>query len=495
MESSIIVVARCNDSDTRLWNSLIDNKLEPKKTYKYSVGTFIKVNNNPYVLACYHGIQNHFELYLYQLIKSKGNKYSVNKITAKAKCFSDELDLALLTFDSNVSNIQYIDIDSFLEEQPLINNKLIIKYNQTKKISEEFLIKEDKVIELIMKGITFEKYSSFNMPELPYFKCTIKDLSDDKLTILKGLSGIQCQHNDKIIGMLINYSKDDNCIKIIPSSIIRLFINEYMIKHTYDGITGIMLKYDITEINHNNNKYNGIIVDSTYNIKYEEPIKKNDIIIKINQKNITKDGFIFDDKLRLDIPFETYISMNFMSDSNIQMNIMRRDSKNETFKEIIANIKVQPLYKIRTIPINHNNIFFTIDGFVFTELTENIIEFYRNHNIIIAGDIMEKYAIDSFGPIDQSKVVVLVNVINSEFNKNNVELIRNIGLPLIKKNNTKNQYYMCILETINKQKVNKLSDIEKNISEKNIFKMGIDKNIKLSVNFTKTNLSITYIGK
>ncbi len=69
MNSSILVVAKCNDSDTRLWNSLIDTKTEPKKSVKYSMGTFIKINDVSYVLSCYHGIQNFYELFIYQFKK------------------------------------------------------------------------------------------------------------------------------------------------------------------------------------------------------------------------------------------------------------------------------------------------------------------------------------------------------------------------------------------------------------------------------------------
>jgi len=498
MESSIIVVARCNDSDTRLWNSLIDNRAEPKKTVKYSIGTFIKINNASYILSCYHGIQNNYEVYLYQLVKLKGGKYGVNKIDAVVKCFSDELDLALLTFDLaslEVSGVSYVDINSFSDDLPPINGKLTLTYNQTKKISEDSLTKEEKIMELNMIDLIFEKYSSFNMPELPYLKCMIRDLSDDKLTVLKGLSGVLCYRNDKIVGMLMNYSRDDNCIRIIPSNVARMFINEFSVKDAYDGVPGIMLRYDISEVSYNGAKCAGVIVDSTYDIKYDELIKNGDIIVRLDGKEITKDGMIFDQKMRTYVPFETYISMNFKNNDYVMMNLMRKETRGDDHKDITVNVKTIPLCKIRTMQINHDNKYSTINGFVFTELTENIIEFYRNHNIQISGDILERYAIESFGPVDQPRPIVLINIINSEFSKQHLDQVRKIGLPLLKKKNTKNEYYLCILDTINKQKIARLSDIDGLLSDKNTFRFAIDKSIKLVVNFTKTNLSITYIGR
>ena len=187
--------------------------------------------------------------------------------------------------------------------------------------------------------------------------------------------------------------------------------------------------------------------------------------------------------------------MNFKTDDRVTMNLMRKDTKNDDYKETIVNVKTLPLCKIRTIQITHDNRYSTINGFVFTELTENIIEFYRNHNIQISGDLLERYAIDSFGSVDQPRPIVLINIINSEFSKQHIDLVRRIGLPLLKKKNTKNEYYLCILDTINKQRVTRLADIDGLLSDKNKLRFAIDRSIKLVVNFTKTNLSITYIGR
>jgi hypothetical protein len=431
-------------------------------------------------------------------MKLKGGKYGINKIDATVKCFSDELDLALLTFDSTesgVSEVSYVDINSFSEDLPTIGGKLTLTYNHTKKISEDSVIKEEKFIELIMNNVILEKYSSFNMPELPYFKCTIRDLSDDKLTVLKGLSGVQCYRDDKIVGMLMNYSKDDNCIRVVPSTVILMFINEFSVKGMYSGIPGIILRYDISEVSHNGAKCAGIVVDSTYDIQYDEMVKAGDIIFRIDGKEISKDGMIFDQKMKTYVPFETYITMNFRNDDRVLMTLMRKELKTDDYKEMIVNVKTVPLCKIRTVQINHDNRYSTINGFVFTELTENIIEFYRNHNIYISGDLLERYAIESFGSVDQPRPIVLINIISSEFDKQHLDLVRKIGLPLLKKKNTKNEYYLCILDTINKQKVTRLADIEGLLADKNTLRFAIDRSIKLVVNFTKTNLSITYIGR
>ena len=98
--------------------------------------------------------------------------------------------------------------------------------------------------------------------------------------------------------------------------------------------------------------------------------------------------------------------------------------------------------------------------------------------------------------MNKTKPIVLINIINNEFNKKDLDIIHKFGLPLLKKKNTKNEFYLCIIETINKKKINNLHDIQKYFNEPiNTLKFAVDKNIKLCINSAKTNLSITYIVK
>lgn len=497
MNSSILIVAKCNDSDTHLWNSLIDIKSEPKSTVKYSMGTFIKINNVPYVLACYHGIQNFYELFIYQFKKIKKNKYIINKIEASLECFSDELDLALITIgEGNIDNVEFANIDNFSTKAPNKKTMIKIDYEHTKKTSEDSLSKEKRTIKLVMDDVIFEKYSSFNMPKLPYLKCLSKDLSDDKLVVLKGLSGIMCYGNNKAVGMLMNYDRKDNSIRIIPSIVIQNFVDEYRTTHRYGGLSGIMFKGSMCEFEHNGRDYVGVIVNTTCGIKYQEAIKDDDVIYKIDNRDITKGALIFDPRLERHVPYETYISMNFRGDKPVKINLMRNDVKTNDYEDVVIDVNTISVQMVRNIQINHDDRYCVINGFVFTELTENIIEFYRNHNICLMGDVFERYAVQSYGSYQKLKLIVLINIINNDFNKADMVTINNVGIPLLKKKNAKNEFYLCVLEKINKKKINDLHDLERYASGNvNVLKFSVDKNIKLCINSTDTNLSITYIEK
>ncbi len=393
-----------------------------------------------------------------------------------------------------MDNVDFVNIEQFSTKMPNKNDIIKIKYEHTKKISEESISKEIKEIRLTMDDVIFEKYSSFNMPKLPYLKCSIKNLSDNKLTVLKGLSGIICRNEkDQVVGMLMNYDRKDNCIRIVPSAIIQNFITECRSTGKYSGLSGILMKESICEFEHNGVEHIGVIVNTTYGIKYQEALNDDDVIYKIDNKEITKDGLIFDSRLDKLIPYGSYVSMNIKSNETVRLDLMRNDVKLGDYKEMVANVKPVPIRSLRNIRINHNDRYCVLNGFVFTELTENIIEFYRNHNIHIVGDVLEKYAIL---PYNGSKPIVLVNVMNSKFNKNDMNIISNIGLPLLKKKNMKSEFYLCVLDTINKKKISDLHDVERLISsDMNVLRFSVDKNIKLCINSSNTNLSITYIVK
>jgi len=496
MESSIIIAAKCADSDTRLWNSLIDIRSEPKKIIKYSMGTFIKIKNTLYVLSCYHGIQNYNEIYLYELKKINDTSYTINKIETSVACYSDELDLALLSLNDS-HNFNTADIDDFSLRFLKKNDVIEIVYDETKKISESKLIKNKSKIELIYKETIYEKYSSFNMPELPYLKFSIKNISEDLIRNLKGLSGIICYNKqNKIIGMLSNYSKVDNHVKIIPSVVIKNFILEYSKKQRYDGISGLIFKNSFCEFEHENNDYNGIIVEKTFGIKYKDTFKNGDIIFKINDKVISKDGKIYDEEIGESIPFNSFISLNTNVDDEVNLVLMRNNPKLNDYEEIKVPVKAISYNQARKIDLNHNDKFVECNGLIFTEISENIIEFYRNHNIHLIGKLLKHFANDSYGPNEHHKKIVLINILNNKFSKENMKEINKFGLPLIKKRNSKNEYYMCILDTVNGKKVTNLSNLTNRLSNnKNILKFLIDKNIDLSINISNTNLSIKYIVK
>jgi hypothetical protein len=471
--SSVNIVAECSDSDTRLWNTLIDNNKTPIQVTKKSVGNII---DDRYILGCFHGIQHYQSINVNQnkaTVKSTSDELDLTILEYKAtiKSTSDELDLTILEYKSldNYNSLKTTDFNNV--NLPKIGDELNIFYL-------------NKSIKLYVDNISFENMNCFIMPKLPYIKCKIFKSSDDMISLLKGLSGSLVKNNDGVIcGMLSEYNIEHDLITITPTILIKHFLHEYLNCGDYNGIVSLLVDHSMMDFEHENEQYIGATINKKYALKNN--LKEDDIIIKLNDKSFNSDGTIYDNNLDQNIDLETYIAINFTKNDKINLTILREIKNKWTQKQIEHILFAIQDYK--TIPINHNNKFIINNGFVFTELTENIIEFYRNHNIYIGGDVLDEYANNMY---TGNKIVVLINIINNQFNQ-----LIDIKLPLVPNNNCKNEYYLCIIDNLNNKKINNLNDLSKNINDhKNNFKLHTDNQTKLSIIMSNTNFSIKYIG-
>lgn len=517
-------MAKCHDSDTKKWNNLIDFNKKPSIVIKYSMGCFITINNKFYVLTCYHGIHNHIDVHIYNFCdKTK----SLIKINATVKFISDELDLALLEINNNGNNgkidfsdFQMLKMNDFncsnKNNKSNKNNsnktKYIIPVKEIKKDSTNFNVKKYNVTlqnhnnNDCDNNYTYDNLTSLNIPKLPYIKLSTKELSIEKIKKLKGVSGtIVFDNMKKIQGIVTNFYTVKDEIYVLTLKAINRFLNEIYLTNNFNGLCGIVNKKKLCEFEHDNVDYWGyMIVDKSIinynnnicstNNKYGNGLNYGDIIFQVNNHPLNDKGKIYDKEIDSYVPFNTYIALNYKNMDMIKLRIMRNEKNDYIEKKI--KIKSRPLWTMKNIMIRHNNKFVNCNGIIFTELSEDIIEFYNNHNMIIDGYGRYIYTNKPYQD-NGKKIIIAINLKKSELPMDFLKSANKIGFPLIK--NYDNKYYFPILDKINRKKnfnLNDLNKIKKSAKYKLLFKLDNnfdnnednEKNLQIAKN--NNNLSI-----
>ncbi len=203
-------------------------------------------------------------------------------------------------------------------------------------------------------------------------------------------------------------------------------------------------------------------------------------------------GRVYHNYMNMHIPLTTYIALNFINDEFIPLTVLR-SKNNEEVDEKLLKIKARPVWTMKNIMINSNNRYYDLRGFIFTEISEDIIEFYRNHNILLSGKIAENYLQNPYVN-SSSRLVALVNIDKKQFSKFDLDRLFTFGIPLIKIEKTTNEYCLPILENINKKKIINLDSLNNTeMSEKLKLKFSSGKDKFLSIEIDDTGLVVKYM--
>lgn len=432
-----------------------------------SVGTFIKINEKIYILACYHGVKHAETIFVHIIFKNKNmkakKKFFMKTYEACVSVFSHELDLVLLETKSMTkinNNIKYINMSQFNSNLPKINNTVSFSKNKIIFVSKDVVKLQCKTYECIIKGTEFLYLHSYNMPAIPYIKANIDYLFNERDNI-KGISGSIVSQNQEseIIGMVSDIITKTMILNIIPSFVILRFLNEFVKTGSFKGLCSIMAKLTICDIDMNNTNINAICIEDNYNINYNRDeynskniigarLKKNDIIIKVNEKNINKNGMIYCSKLGY-ILLTTYIAMHYQCNDLIKLMIVRKNDRGLFDKKNIK-IRSRPIRTTKYIPIVHNNNYLELNGLIFVELNEELIEMNINNGIILKGLYINFYHNNPYRNNNKEKVLVLIDIMRNKLNDNILEMCDNYCLPLI--NTNENEYILPVIKQINKKK-------------------------------------------
>ncbi|QKF93774.1 peptidase S1 Pa clan [Fadolivirus algeromassiliense] len=472
------ILCAISDSNALTYPIILDKSKRIEKIKNVNIGNLLTINNNTYVITCFHCIKNTMEQYI--IINDK-------KYKCKTKYISDELELACLEvigfhanencftvydFDLNINHINHdvevlsCDIDTFCKKNDIIKLKI-----------------DAKVINIIDTG--YDKLKSLNIPIIPRYSLQLIKSFDD-IYELSGLSGSFIMYNEKIIGIIS--SIENSLLNVIPSNVIMRFINEIKLKSSFNGLCTIVGKFQSCDFTKESSyeKVYGQIIENTYNINYNNydyniskmipcnTLKKSDIIIEINGMKLNNSFKLYDSKMDYYLDFRTYIALNFICGDKIPLKIMRSTQKDPNdYTERNIFIYARPLASLRYIPISFNNNLITIGGFTFIELSEDIINNYINIGVNIGISFSEYYLKNPYRN-DNEYIVVLLDIDKTMINNTLLENTNEFGFPLININGK--IYSMATISKINKRKLQNINEFKKLLDSQS------DLNIQLSVN-------------
>lgn len=461
--------------------------------FEMCIGTFIGIKDTHFILTCFHGIRNASNITIYQFNRNKLSKYEVIPVIT-----SCELDLALLRINTQVKKSKKIkkhniNINSFYLEFPKLNEELFtFLFKKFDYLSDNQIAINYSLCHCINRTITYERINSFNLPLMPYININMKSLPFN-INESGISSSIVLNSNNQIIGMVSNMTTDNYLISVIPSITILRFLNEYIKYDNFLGICNIIAQKTLCEIEFNNQKNIAYLITECYNINYNKNLRydnslghnlrTNDIIHSINNLKFNTNGYVYYDKLKCEIPFDTYIALNYMCGDFMTLGIYRMSNNHLESKNI--KLKARPLWTSKYISITEENKYLEFGGFVFIELSEEMLDRYRHHGIILSGHILDYYIRHPYRN-GEEKIIILIDIIRSNFTDDILSQFNEIGIPLL--NIKENKYSVSILTKINKRKViniDQIHELLENYHHRNklVFYLKLDNNSQLKLNF------------
>lgn len=323
------------------------------------------------------------------------------KIEAVVEFISDDYDLAILKLsnDSILSKIIPIDFGSM----PKLQDKVTV-YG--------YPMGGDRLS--ITEGIVSR------IQTIPYA------LSKKKHTVIQtdaainpGNSGGPALYKGKIIGVAFQgISRANNIGYLIPSHIVKAFLNDVK-DNEYDGIPSLGIKWLPLESKIHQkmlgviDNETGILINSVLDNSISDGIlKKNDVLLTIDNFNIAFDGSI---KYRNDERVEyTYILENKSFGENVEITFLRNKEKKST-KITLNKLKIEKNI-IESYRSFKPPTYYILSGFIFEKLSLNYLNQYTEsplntkdapHNMI---NLIEN-------PLpDVDEIVIIVSVLNDQSN-------------------------------------------------------------------------------
>ncbi|CAH6421423.1 Hypothetical protein KVN_LOCUS258 [uncultured virus] len=483
----VFITAKTKKETTKPWIKNIQETI----LVKYSHGIILQFDESKYVLTTFHGVKRGFDIKMYQMENITKN---INKYELELLVYSDEMDLALFSI-KKYSSVG-INLDTFESKFPNRSDKLkllVYKIIKKKKIIDHNIQLNFRYLECNNEEVNFVKQCSFNMPLIPILSINLRTIISE----LDGISG-SCiyDENDKIVGIVSNINNKTNLISLIPSILIKRFLKEYIINNRFCGLCDIISELNFCDINIGTEKFCGYLVKNNYGINYNKyshgnkdtigfNLKKNDIIISVNNIQINKDGKLWHEEIQYFVPLSTYMALSFFCGDLIQLKLYRSNNNNYEYKEI--KLKNRPVSTARFIPISLNNKIVEYNGLIFMEVSEELINICEVNDIHLSGDLLFKLINQPFRNNYQN-LVVLVDIVESKFDPEILKEFKKCNLSLI--NSSFKHPNLCILSKINKKIVTDIHKTEKILknSNRSIMYLNFDKKKKMRIVFEDNKL-------
>jgi maleate cis-trans isomerase len=503
---SCYIYSDTNDLPIDFWNYINfsdnDNEFKLCSLDDINIGTtnqrvgngfIINIYNKIYIITCFHIIgKNNMKnkMYFYD------SHQNIHHQNIKIVNIIEEFDIAIM----EPMNPQDIDQNIIFKNNDLLNKIYecpttgIIKHMSSNisslnnalinLISEETLCNINNIKNVDLLSSYLKIYS------VPCLNITLN--CEIEINKIHGLSGSIIIGENKILGMII--LNENQNIYALPIPII-IELVKIAIK-TKKNIEGIIINTQLCSftmdktIKHNNiiykndKLYNGHIVTDNFDISYQRNDKltsfkfksgkemdDKDIILSVNNNLIDQDGNIYNEIIGHSIKLGLSLLLSFYNNNFASVEYLRNN------KIDVVNIKGIEIDKHLSIHNKLNDKFIYYEGFVFAELSEDLIGYFYKKNIKIEGTF-------NFVNKKQFKYVVLVyinwNYLVKEYNK---------GLSEFRKYNfIDNKIF--ILEKIGNEVITGISSLNRIFSKKKLIKEKQNTFSYNIINNTSKNISV-----
>ena len=477
----VFITAKCKSNEPQeLWSRF---NLQDRKIFERScVGTLVRHCLKYYIITCYHLVKNHISIEVFVPLRKTFLEYPV-QVLGSIK----EYDFTVLQFtgdtteiekvgDSNIGNL--VKNVETLSDQNDIELKYIYRY--CKNVVE-------KNISVTYNGYIFSKVTSELYPRIPIITISI-NISEDEISpelgfddsSYEGLSGSLLTARDKIYGIISYYDQDNKLFNVIPSYCFELFLDMVLQK---DYIKAFCFSTDICNYD---DKNVGHIISKTHGITYrtdmdkEIKFKNSDLIESINGNTFNDDGNIYMEKLRIQVPVDTYVLL----ENSKYYTIKYYSKKDDSYVEFNKKVYTDNIAHHLKFNFEYCTKFIKFKGLVITEMSEELLKYYDAIGIPITGNVMDHY--NKCYTANNQKIVIIVNI-DHNISEDLRSTYKTIGLPLMK--DVTNKYCIGIISKIDGTKIDNIEHFEKYITINN------DKDVSLKVDLArKTSFVLKYSG-
>lgn len=439
-------------------------------------GTFMKVDNQLYVITCFHIIDIiNMEIFAFVLDEKENNiiKLRLNKVKE-----IPELDLIILrpeSDDNDKINVKYYDqytsamrMSDILSDQN--KNKIFLN---TLKVSG---IKDNNMtlsrLEITNVDIANEHFVSVIIPKLPMitFKCKGHFENNN----IEGLSGSILTINENVIGMITNFDIPSDKFEALPMILLykimeQVHRNRDKNLRGYNISTGCIKKLFLESIQREQSGRNVLGATNMYktNIRKDFMFKKGDIILGVDDESIVNTGKIYYELLDCEIDFNAYLMFKsfFNENNSCKFNFARQEKRDEKEKIYNVNLINKHFNDLYATNIFNNHEYVYWRGFIFAEMSEEIlndIKFMNNKKL--SGLFATQLKLTS----GEKKHVIIIDVDKTIISDSMCEIIN--LLPFVE-SYEKDKIYICFLEKIGNKKINSLNDLRTVLETNNNKKM------------------------
>jgi hypothetical protein len=254
---------------------------------------------------------------------------------------------------------------------------------------------------------------------------------------------------------MITDTNQELCIRAIPMFLLEIIVKNIINKGRNDFM-GIQINTQLCDIEYQKQDLSAhyVVCQSCFykNGKKYFSFNEGDIIIEIDNKKFNNEKLIWSETMNMYVPLNTYmmIRSNVGPDIPICVKIAKQFSDDIKIRNYnLSCICYDDMFKKRIISRCYN-----WKGYIFLELSEEMIIFYQKLNMIIVNgtEFSDAYY------LNDDRQVILLNYKKIILNGIKESDYKSFPIPLTLKNK-KNCYFFYTVNTIGQRKINNIEEL------------------------------------